>query len=335
MKNPAISIILPFYNAKATLSRALGSIINQTFPDFECILIDNNSTDGSTEITMEHIKKDSRFKLIQEPRQGVAFAHNAGMKISQASFIARMDADDWMFPDRLEQQIHFLENNTDYGVVSGLAKYIPHSQNTEGFRRYVEWSNSIIDSDDIFLKQFMESPVINPSAMWRREASDKFGSYKHGHFPEDYELWLRWLGRGVKIHKLSIPVIKWYDSAKRLTRTDERYNDQAFFNIKTEYLAKWLAKNNSHHPKVAVWGASKISRNRAAILEENGIQILQYIDITRKRQLDRTVVYYEDIPEPGKLFILVYLKEQTMRLNTVEFLKNRGYEEGVNFLMVS
>jgi hypothetical protein len=140
---------------------------------------------------------------------------------------------------------------------------------------------------------------------------------------------------GVSFHKLSFPVLKWYDSESRLTRKDERYSDQAFFNIKTRYLAYWLQEHNPHHPDVAVWGASKISRNRAIILENLGIHIACYIDISDKRQLDKAVVFYKDIPEPGIVFILIYLKEQTMRAETCRFLIQRGYVEGEHFLLVS
>ena len=335
MKIPQISIILPFYNAESTLSRALDSIAQQSLQDFECIVVDNRSTDGSSAIARNYCQKNDRFRIIEESRRGVVFAHNAGMALSQGRYIARMDADDWMFPDRLKQQFKYLENNPDIDVVAGQAEYIPHKAKADGFMRYVDWSNSITESGDILLKQFMESPVINPTAMWRRTASDKFGSYRHGDFPEDYELWLRWLNNGVKIYKLPIPVIKWFDSAKRLTRTDLRYSDQAFFKIKTSYLAQWLKKFNPHHPHVSVWGASRISRNRARILEFNGIIIQSYIDITTKRQLDHDVIHYKDLPNADEIFILVYLKQVNMRSETVRFLINHGYLEGKNYLLVS
>jgi glycosyltransferase involved in cell wall biosynthesis len=335
MKTPQISIILPFFNAEKTLFRALDSIAEQDLQDFECILVDNNSTDESRAIARNFCLNSHRFTLIEQSRRGVVYAHNAGMALSQGKYIARMDADDWMFPDRLKHQFKYLENNPEIDVVAGQAEYIPHIAQTDGFQRYVDWSNSITDNSDIFLKQFMESPVINPTAMWRRTVSDKFGSYRHGDFPEDYELWLRWLNNGVKIYKLPIPVIKWFDSAKRLTRTDLRYSDQAFFKIKTKYLARWLTKYNPHHPYVSVWGASRISRNRARILESNGIIIQSYIDITTKRQIEHDVMHYKDLPNAGKNFILVYLKQENMRTETVQFLNNKGYLEGTHYLLVS
>jgi glycosyltransferase involved in cell wall biosynthesis len=335
MKKPEISIILPFFDATHTLSRALESITTQSFTDFECILVDNNSNDGSGEIAKHFCSQDPHFLLFHEPRQGVMHAHNTGLSMSRGKYIARMDADDWMFPYRLERQFNFLEAHPEIDVVAGQAEYIPHSTETLGFQRYVNWSNSILSHEDISLKQFVESPIINPTVMFRKEAADIHGSYKHGDFPEDYELWLRWLRGGVSFYKLPFPVLKWYDSASRLTRTDQRYSDMTFFDIKTRYLSGWLKDRNPHHPEVAIWGASKISRSRSNLLNDHGVRIANYIDISNKRQLDKAVINYKDIPEPGSIFILVYLKEEIMRAETTDFLMDRGYEEGVHFLLVS
>lgn len=334
-KHPALSVILPFHNAEKTLQQAIQSISEQTFADFECMLIDNNSTDGSGEIARTYCQKDKRFQIISESKQGVIHAHNAGLRQAEGQYIARMDADDWMYPDRLEIQVKFLSDHPECDVVAGQATYVPHQPHTEGFLRYVHWSNSLLSHDDISLNRFVESPVINPTAMWRRKLAEKFGSYHDGPFPEDYELWLRWLSEGVRFHKLSVPVIKWFDSEDRLSRTDQRYSDEAFFSIKTQYLAQWLKIHNPFHPEVVVWGASKISRKRAVMLETSGISIQKYIDISTKRCLDKSVLHYEAIPPPGNIFILVYLKQEVMRANTCAFLHDRGYVHGRDYLLAS
>jgi len=335
LQAPSISVILPFYNVKATLSRAIESVMVQTFSDFECILVNNNSSDGSAQLAQNYCNKDPRFHLVHETRRGVTFAHNTGLTVARGTFIARMDADDWMFPSRLRRQHAFLVDNPEVDVVAGLAEYVPHREHTLGFQRYVNWSNGLVEKKDIELQQFVESPIINPTAMWRRHISELHGSYEHGNFPEDYELWLRWMSKGVDISKLPVKVIKWYDSDERLTRSDHRYSDQAFFGIKTQYLVKWLEKHNLHHPKVGIWGASKISRQRAVLLKKYGIEIQCYIDISSKRGLEHEVLHYQEIPEPGSLYILVYLKESSMKANTIAYLESKGYREGTDFLLVS
>ena len=332
---PKVSVILPFFNSELTLSRAIESIASQSLKNFECILINNNSTDKSVEIAQNQTKKDSRFILIHEKKQGVMFASNAGSEKARGKYIARMDADDYSCSNRMKLQSEFLDANSDYGAVAGMVKHISHSDNTKGFARYVEWVNSVQSYQEILNSRFIESPIVNPSAMWRKEISEKFGMYKYGDFPEDYEMWLRWLSKGVKIKKLNEIVLKWYDSDTRLTRTQSIYSDSAFYRIKTKYLANWLEINNPFHPHIAVWGASRISRRRARLLNQYNIEVECYIDIKRNRKLDQKVVYYKEIPPPEKMFILTYIKQMNARDEIQIFLHSRGYQEGLNYLLIS
>ena len=103
---------------------------------------------------------------------------------------------------------------------------------------------------------------------------EQHGLYRSGDFPEDYEMWLRWLDQGVKIAKVPQIVLDWHDSETRLTRTDSIYSDRAFYEVKSRYLAKWLSEHNPFHPYVHVWGASRISRRRVRILEKHGMFIM-------------------------------------------------------------
>jgi len=332
---PKISVILPFYNAKQTLSTALQSIADQDHSDWECIMVDNNSSDRSSDIAAEWGGRDSRFKLVQEERQGVMFASNRGCDVAKGKYIARMDADDVARPCRLSLQSEFLDNHSDFGAVAGLVTHVGDPDTTGGFRRFVEWSNSVMTYEEIYNRRFIEAPIVNPTAMWRRETMAQHGLYLAGDFPEDYEMWLRWLDAGVKIAKVPAVVLDWHDSEGRLTRTHPIYSDRAFYEIKSQYLAKWLSEKNPCHPEVWVWGASRISRRRARILEQHGIRIVTYIDTKRSRQLDKEVIYYEDLPLAGKGFILTYIRQMDNREKIQNFLTERGYEEGKDYLLVS
>ncbi len=333
---PKISVILPFFNAEKTLERAIKSISSQSFKDFECILIDNNSNDRSKEIAQKFVDSDNRFKLISEQKQGVTSASNAGWEASRGQYIARMDADDWSYPDRLKMQNDFLDMNSDYDAVASLVKHISHSEFTGGMARFVQWSNSIVTYREILNNRFVELPIVNPTAMWRRKTAQQYGMYLQGNFPEDYEMWLRWLDYGVKIKKLNNVLLDWYDSDNRLTRTKPIYSDSSFYKIKTKYLAKWLIKHNPFYPKVAVWGASKISRRRARLLESHGVEICCYIDTKEnKRQLDRKVYFYKEIPSSEKIFVLTYIRQMNAKEEIRDFLLQKGFIEGKNFLLVS
>lgn len=333
--SPKVSVVLPFYNAVKTLSQALQSISEQEFTDFECLMVDNNSTDGSREIAAQYERANPRFSLVEERKQGVMFASNRGCALARGSYIARMDADDISRPCRLGLQSAFLDDHPDFGAVAGLVNHVGDPETTAGFRRFVEWSNSVITFEEIFNRRFIEAPIVNPTAMWRREAMERYGLYLSGEFPEDYELWLRWLDRGVKIEKVPEVVLDWHDSETRLTRTHPIYSEQAFYEIKSRYLAKWLSANNPFHPKVTVWGASRISRRRARMLEQQGVRIQKYIDTRKGRQIEKELTYYDDLEEAGSIFILTYIRQMDNREKIQAFLEERGYVEGKDYLLVS
>lgn len=332
---PKVSVILPFYNSEDTLNRAIQSIHEQEFEDFECLLVDNNSTDGSHGVAESWTRKDGRFRLINEARQGVMFASNKGAEESLGEYLARMDSDDWAYPQRLALQVAFLEKNPGYGAVAGKVRHVGEPKRTEGFRRFVDWSNSLVSYEEIYYRRFIEAPVVNPSAMWRRETMAKHGMYLSGEFPEDYEMWLRWLDQGVRIAKVPEIILDWHDSDQRLTRTDPIYSDRAFYEIKSKYLAKWLAQHNPFHPTVAIWGASRISRRRARILEKHGIRIGTYIDTKNSRQIEKELMYYKNLPNAGASFILTYIRQMNNREKIQTFLEERGYIEGKSYLIVS
>jgi len=332
---PKISVVLPFYNASQTLSAALQSISDQDYADFECLMVDNNSGDGSREIAAAWERMDPRFRLLGEKRQGVMFASNRACEAARGAYIARMDADDVARPGRLGLQSGFLDSHPAYGAVAGLVKHVGDPETTGGFKRFVEWSNSLVSYEAIYNRRFIEAPIVNPTAMWRRETMEQHGLYLSGEFPEDYEMWLRWLDRGVKIAKVPEVVLDWHDSAGRLTRTDPIYSDRAFYEIKSKFLARYLADKNPFHPHVVIWGASRISRRRAKILEQQGVDISGYIDTKQSRQLDRKLIYYEDLPKSGSMFILTYIRQMDNREKIQDFLESRGYREGSDYLLVS
>lgn len=325
---PLVSVVLPFYNAPY-LEEAIESILNQSYSNFELILVDNGSTDQSIQLANSY-KGHSKIKLISERNKGVVFAANAGINHAKGDFIARMDADDIAHPERLNLQVKVLLEDSGIGVVSGLVKYLGSSDN-QGFIYYVDWLNSIQSPDDIRLNQFVEFPLANPTLMFRKSVLDNVGVYKEGDFPEDYELFLRLIENGVRMKKVDSMILTWRDTPERLTRTDKRYSTDAFFRIKASYLARWLKANNPFHPEVYVWGAGRLSRRRSDHLKENGINIVKYIDL---KESDG-IIHYNKIPKPSDAFIVSYVGNRGVRLEIKEFLTESGYSEGANYIMAS
>ena len=128
-----ISVIIPYFNAEATLDKAIRCIVEQTYTDWELVLVDNNSTDRGPGIALEWANRDERVRVIQEERQGVAFAMNTGLKATRYDLVARMDADDLTHPERLEKQHAFMSKNPDVGCVGHSGQVHINPGTSSGF----------------------------------------------------------------------------------------------------------------------------------------------------------------------------------------------------------
>ena len=332
--NPEVSVILPFFNAEKTLIAAVNSILDQTFSPIELLLVDNNSEDKSLSIARKLSDTDDRIRLLGEKKQGVARAMNCGLQNAGGKFIARMDADDISHPQRLEKQVDFLHRNPKIGLVGSEVNYVAHEKNTAGFNRFVNWVNAFHSPEAIERSRFVEIPAVNPTLLFRRELYEKLGGCQHGDFPEDYEMLLRYLDAGVKMAKLPEPLLEWHDYSTRLTRTDKRYSTESFLKVKAKYFWKWSEKNNPFHPDIWVWGAGRKTRQRAKLLEKEGLNIEGYFDIVKGKTTEKITLHFTEIPLPGKLFIVPMVAKRGVGAQIRNYLLKVNYREGEDFMMM-
>lgn len=337
---PRVSVVLPVFNAAATIRRAVESVRAQTWTDWELVVVDDGSTDGTREILRGLAQEDARVRVIERAHAGVVAAANAAMAAASGEFIARMDADDVAWPERLAAQVAFLDaaENRDVGVVGSLVEFGGDRVANAGYALHVDWVNSLVTPEEIALQRFVEQPLANPSVMFRRELVARHGGYRDGDFPEDYELWLRWLDTGVRMAKVPRVLLTWHDSPGRLTRTDGRYEPEAFFRVKAEWVARELARVAGGR-KIFVWGAGRHTRKRAGYLTAWGVTIAGYVDVDVKktgRGIGGTglpVIGAMDLPAPGEIFVVSYVSSRGARDYNRARLVERGYVEGRDFLM--
>ena len=338
--HPRVSVILPVRNASSTVARAIASVRAQTFSDWELIAVDDGSTDGTREILQELAKVETRLAIIEQAHAGVAMAANAAIAAARGEWVARMDADDEAMPARLAEQVGFLQapENRGVGVVGSLVEFGGDRAAREGYARHVDWVNSLLTPAAIAVNRFVEAPLANPSVMFRRELVARHGGYRDGDFPEDYELWLRWLDAGVRMAKVPRVLLRWNDPPGRLTCTDARYDAEAFFRVKAEWIARELARVADGR-KIFVWGAGRHTRKRAAHLTAHGVRVAGYIDVDVKktgRGLGGTgvpVIGEGALPEPGEIFVLSYVTTRGAREYNRAKLMARGYGEGRDFFL--
>lgn len=325
---------MPARNAAATLPATVASIRAQTWPDWELIVVDDGSTDATPQILAALAREERRLAVVRQPHAGIVAALNAGLARARGRFIARLDADDVSHLDRLTEQVGFLERHPEIGLVSCLVEFGGDARASEGFARHVAWLNSVVTREAIVLNRFVESPVAHPSVLFRRELLAVHGTYRDGAFPEDYELWLRWLERGVRFAKVPRSLLTWSDSPTRLTRSDPRYRVAAFYAVKAPFLAR-AVRASLDGRGVWVWGAGRVTRGRARWLESAGLAVRGFIDVDPKkwgRHRDgRRVVGPEAVPNPEQALIIALVAKRGARELIRAHLQSRRYEEGRDF----
>lgn len=336
-----VAVILPVFNAAGTLERSLKSLCRQSYTDIRIVAVDDGSTDGSGDLLENWARRDSRIVVIHhEHNRGISCALNRGLdEVADLSCTARMDADDWSHPDRLRRQVEYLDRHPDVGVLGTRVAFGGDRCAQRGYAAYVDWTNELLRPDEIALNRFVESPFAHPSVIFRTSLVKRFGGYRDGPFPEDYELWLRWMEAGIRMAKLPDVLLTWNDPPDRLSRTHARYARRAFYRCKAEYLAHWLARHNPFAPDVVVWGAGRETRKRADFLRDHGIRITHYVDVDPRRIGQcihgRLVWSEDDLPEPGNCFVVSYVGRRGARDGIRCRLSARGYIEGRDFIMAA
>jgi glycosyltransferase involved in cell wall biosynthesis len=333
---PRVSVVLPVRNGAGTLPAAIASIRAQTEVHWELVVIDDGSTDGTKEILTTLAKKDSRVRPVSLPPGGIVAALNTGLAEARAPLIARMDADDFSHPRRFQCQCDYLDAHPEIGLVSCRIEFQSRTAAAGGYERHVAWLNGVISPDQIRRQRFIESPMAHPSVMFRRSIVQDHGAYSDGDFPEDYELWLRWLEAGVAMAKVPETLLTWNDAPARLSRNCARYSTDAFYRIKARYLASHVKSAASDRP-VWLWGAGRVTRRRAEWLLKEGVDFAGWIDID-PRKIGKThaglpVCSRESLLSSPRPFVLAYVGSWDAREIIATWLQRNGFVEERDYLL--
>lgn len=332
---PLISILLPVFNEEAWLEVALESIRRQSFPYWECLILDDGSTDGSARIARRYAGLDSRFHLHALPHAGVVENANRGIALCRGSFVARMDGDDWMHPERLAVQLAAFEEEPELEVVGSHVELYPKKNLSKGMEEYQSWLNSIRTEQQLRRDAFIECPLANPSLLFRKESLQRF-LYRDCGWPEDYDQMLRMLLSGVRIGICPQKLIRWRDHRGRLTRCDPRYSLKQFARCKAHHLCHDLLKNQRHY---LLWGYGETGRLLQQALSQLGRRAAVIVDLHPGRMGQR--IHGAEVIPPHKLDpsidlpILASVARASARWEIRRFLKQRGAVEPVDFRIVA
>lgn len=235
--NPKVSVIMSVYNGEKYLREAVESILNQTFRDFEFIIINDGSTDKSGEILEEYAKKDSRVRLSHQENMGLTKSLNRAIRLAKGEYIARMDADDISLPQRLEKQVRFLNKNPEIVLVGTGYYEIDASGKIIGRKTP---PSSLSELKKILVKY---NPFFHASVVIRRKVLEKVGLYDEKMiYAQDYDLWLR-IGGKFKVANLPYILMKKRYTEKMLSFSNEKRQ------IKYAIIARLKALREGDYPK--------------------------------------------------------------------------------------
>ena len=335
---PVVSVVLPVRNGGRWLRQATDSILSQSLEPLELLVVDDHSDDRAVERLPQ---ADSRLRILCNPGRGVTSAFNAGFEQSRGDFIARMDADDIALPQRLQEQLRYLQDHHDVDICGACVEIFVDdgeegAQLAGGNRRYQRWLNACRSPQAIRRELFIESPIPNPTSLFRRAALERLEGYSDPGWPEDYDLFLRADGCGMRMGKPDAVLLRWREHGRRLTRTDPRYAWSRFQAAKAHHLAAGRLRGQG---SVVIWGAGPSGRLMHDLLQAEAIPIHGFLDVHPRRvggqkrglpvwAIDRTV-------ELSDHFVLVAVGAAGARAKIRTFLDEQGRVEGEDYLFVA
>jgi len=332
MTAPRVSILLPAFDAEATLAAALQSVVRQRETRWECVVVDDGSRDGTRALAVEVARCDPRVRVLGTPHRGLVCALNTGLAACRGETVARMDADDLMHRDRLGAQLAALAAAPALAAVGTHVRVFPRAGLRDGLRAYEAWLNGIDSARRVREEAFVECPVAHPTLMVRGALLHGLG-YRDAGWPEDYDLILRLLAAGHEVGVVARRLHAWRDGPARLTRTGDVYRADRFTRLKAAFLADGFLRASDTY---VLWGHGGTGRRLRRALAAYGKRVSHVVEVHPRRigqSIDGApVVPIEDLTRlRGRPLVASVAGARARRLIR-ERLDLLGFRETVDFV---
>ncbi len=246
--NPLVSVVIPVHNGEKYIKESIDSCLNQTYQYIEIIVVDDKSEDRTLEILKEYGEKITVLPV--ERQNGLGNVINIGIRKSQGKYIARMDADDFMYPTRIQKQVEYLESNPNCVAIGGQIDIIDENSNITGHREYA------IEDKDIKKNRFLFQPFAHPAVTLRKSTVEEIGLYPENMWKvEDVKFFLILSTKG-EFHNLRDTVLKY-----RITFKTESQSKMLDHFRKTNEIRNWAIKELNIKPttrEYIIWSMQKI-----------------------------------------------------------------------------
>lgn len=279
MELPLVSILVPFKNTERFLAACIQSVIEQTFQNWEMILIDDGSTDGSYNTVNAFAEQDARIQLFKNLGSGIIDALQLALSKSKGEFITRMDSDDIMMPNKIEVLANNLLTHGKKHVAVGLVKYFAEGGVKPGYKSYENWLNKLTRTGSNYNEIYKECVIPSPCWMVYRTdllACDAFNPHI---YPEDYDLTFRFYKSGYKCIPCNEILHQWRDYSTRTSRTHIHYAQNHFTSLKINHF---LDIDFNPNKTLVVWGAGTKGKIIAQTLVERNIDFEWICDNPKK-----------------------------------------------------
>jgi len=293
---PKISVIMSVYNEEKYLKDSIESILNQTFKDFEFLIINDSSIDNSLNIIKSY--KDPRIRVINNSKNiGLSKSLNIGLQHAQGQYMARMDADDISLPNRLEEQLKFLEINKDITLIGCQVELIDENNQIIGYKK-----SRPKDFDIVKFWIITKNPFIHSTFFLKMEEIKKINGYNEKYkYSQDFEICSRLIEKKYKIVNMPSYLLKFRRHNKSITKTLHKRKAQL------EYALLILQKNINKYIK----------------LNKNDTRIL--INTINKQEtniiyLIKSLIFYKKIFNS-------FIKKENLNNNQIEIIKKIYKEE--------
>lgn len=337
--NVLVSVILPVYNGAEYLKEAVESMLQQTYRNIECIIIDDGSIDETLDILMKYKKEDNRVVIISRENRGLVESLNEAILISKGKYVARMDADDISHLDRIEKQVQYLEEHQDVYLLGTNYSLIYEENINDDVKKAAQGTHkrsmAPIDKDDWFLSTNETMKFIHPTIMIRRELFNRIGLYRQYKL-EDIELYFRTGINHYRIDKLEEVLLDYRVRGSSKSRTEQRAEQtKEIIGFKMDYLKDTIFKDKSII-NYMIWGADISGIEAIEVLNDKLPQanLVAYIDSFKEGELNGfPVVKPERINEYSHDYIFVCTNGGAVYAR--RYLKDIGKEEIKDFFKIS
>lgn len=228
-----VTVLLCVKNGENFISDTINSILNQSYKDFEFIIVVNCSTDKTLEIVNSY--NDSRIKVYETKIGQLSFNLNYGLNIAKGEYIARIDADDIAVKDRLKLQLELIDNQ-GFDIVGSNIEYIDTDNTSLGYEKYPQ------SNKEIRRKIKYKSVLAHPSVMFKKDVVLDVGGYLGGKYAQDYDLWLRLMrNKNIKFHNIQMPLLKYRIHENQVKGNKLSYGEVAGYFLKETFYSKKLS----------------------------------------------------------------------------------------------